>query len=257
MSLLGRGRPTASLFVQLLTFTVLTLLAAHAISLLVMFKLPPPMPDFYRLSEIEQALHGEGRSFTERVPLEVRTRDTRPGPELDSRTAPLVRAKLAHDLRVSPDTIVIAGNPGPLADRRIFRILRNRTLREGLGEEQFLIAPFQIGVRQPDGRWRVVEPQPSFGLTPWEQTVVLWFVLSGLAMTPIAYIFARRLSAPTRILADAAIRLGRDPQAPPLAVKGSAEIAVAVAAFNEMQARLRRYVDDRTAMVGAVAHDLR
>ncbi|MDB5445833.1 MAG: sensor histidine kinase, partial [Phenylobacterium sp.] len=42
-----------------------------------------------------------------------------------------------------------------------------------------------------------------------------------------------------------------------LAVKGSAEIAVAVAAFNEMQARLRRYVDDRTAMVGAVAHDLR
>ena len=27
--------------------------------------------------------------------------------------------------------------------------------------------------------------------------------------------------------------------------------------FNQMQERLRRYVDDRTAMIGAVAHDLR
>jgi signal transduction histidine kinase len=31
----------------------------------------------------------------------------------------------------------------------------------------------------------------------------------------------------------------------------------AASAFNDMQERLRRYVDDRTAMVGAVAHDLR
>jgi signal transduction histidine kinase len=76
-------------------------------------------------------------------------------------------------------------------------------------------------------------------------------------MAPVAYIYARRLAAPTRLLAQAAERLGRDPQAPPLDVKGSAEIAVAAAAFNDMQAKLRRYVEDRTAMVAAVAHDLR
>jgi signal transduction histidine kinase len=58
-------------------------------------------------------------------------------------------------------------------------------------------------------------------------------------------------------MARAAERLGRDPQAPPLAVRGSSEIAIAAAAFNDMQEKLRRYVDDRTAMVGAVAHDLR
>jgi len=73
----------------------------------------------------------------------------------------------------------------------------------------------------------------------------------------VAFVCARRLAAPTRILAEAALRLGRDPEAPPLEVKGSAEIALAVEAFNDMQARLRRYVDDRTAMVAAVAHDLR
>jgi signal transduction histidine kinase len=40
-------------------------------------------------------------------------------------------------------------------------------------------------------------------------------------------------------------------------VKGPAEVGVAARAFNEMQGRLQRYVEDRTAMVGAIAHDLR
>ena len=59
------------------------------------------------------------------------------------------------------------------------------------------------------------------------------------------------------MFATAAERLGRDPRAPPLHLKGPLEVRQAASAFNEMQERLRRYVDDRTAMVGAVAHDLR
>jgi signal transduction histidine kinase len=57
--------------------------------------------------------------------------------------------------------------------------------------------------------------------------------------------------------AEAADRLGKDPNAPPLELKGPAEIGVAARAFNDMQERLKRYVDDRTSMIGAVAHDLR
>jgi signal transduction histidine kinase len=40
-------------------------------------------------------------------------------------------------------------------------------------------------------------------------------------------------------------------------LKGPAEIAAATLAINQMQERIRRYVQDRTALVGAVAHDLR
>ena len=58
-------------------------------------------------------------------------------------------------------------------------------------------------------------------------------------------------------LADAAERLGKDPRTPPLNLSGSTEVVAAAAAFNMMQERLRRYVEDRTAMVGAIAHDLR
>ena len=56
---------------------------------------------------------------------------------------------------------------------------------------------------------------------------------------------------------SAAERLGRDPGAPPLQLEGSAEVAAAARAFNQMQGRLRRYVEDRTSMMGAIAHDLR
>jgi signal transduction histidine kinase len=250
-------RPTASLFVRLLLFAAVVLLTAQAISLFMIFKMPAPVPDIYRLTEVEQALHGAFKPEGERRPLRVRFQSDPPAPPLDSRWAPAIRAHLSHDLGVTPDRVAVAGAWGPLADRRVYHALRNLSAREGVGEEQFLISPFQVGVRERDGRWRVVAPERPFGLDPWEQTVATWYLLSALAAAPGAYVLARMLSRPTRLLAQAAERLGRDPQAPPLAVKGSPEITVAVAAFNDMQARLRRYVEDRTATVAAVAHDLR
>jgi len=257
MTLRRPAWPTGSLFVQLATLTGLTLLAAEVISLLLIFNLPPPTPDFYRLSEIEQAYRGAPLAFAERRPLDLLTVDKPPGPAMDSPTAVRIRAQIAKDLGQPADQVVIAAERGPLADRRVGRIIRDRIAREGVREEHFLVAPFDVAVRQPDGRWRVVRPQPAFGLTPWQQRIALWFVLSAVAMAPVAYVFARRLSAPIRLFADAAERLGRDPRAEPLVLKGPAEIGVAVRAFNDMQERLRRYVEDRTAMVGAIAHDLR
>jgi len=256
MGLVG-SRPTGSLFVQLATLTGLTLVAAQAISLWLLFSLPPPTPDFYRLSEIEQTFRGSAPTFTDRRPLQMQMALRPPGPAMDGAHAPATRAKIAKDMGVSVDRIVLATSAGPFADRRVFRIIRDRIAREGVREEHFLISPFDVGIRQPDGRWAVVRPEPAFGLTPWQQRIALWFVLSAVSMAPVAYVFARRLSAPIRLFADAAERLGRDPRAEPLALKGPSEIGIAVRAFNDMQERLRRYVEDRTAMVGAIAHDLR
>jgi signal transduction histidine kinase len=128
--------------------------------------------------------------------------------------------------------------------------------REG-SEEHFLVAPFEVAVRMEDGRWREVRPDAGFSLSAWQFRTILWFALSTLAMAPIAYLFARRLSAPMRMFAEAAERIGREPGGPPLALKGSTEIDRAVRAFNEMQERLGRYVSYQTGMAAAVAHDLR
>ena len=259
MRLPWAGRPTASLFGQLLALIGLSLAAAQVISLILLFNLPPPAPDFYRISEIIQAFKGEPSTFTERRPLVVKTVDQAPPMAMDGRMTPKIRNQLADALDVPVERVVISSaSRFPVSDRRVFRVIRDRMAREGgQQEEHFLIAPFDVAVQQPDGRWQVVRPDRGIGLDPWQQRIVLLYFLSALVMAPIAYIFARRLSAPIRLFTDAAERLGRDPRAPPLSLKGSAEITVAVKAFNDMQERLRRYVEDRTAMVGAIAHDLR
>ena len=68
---------------------------------------------------------------------------------------------------------------------------------------------------------------------------------------------ARRVVKPIALFAAAAERLGRDPRAEPLPIAGPPEIAEAATAFNLMQERLNRYVEDRTTLIAAVAHDLR
>lgn len=253
------GRPTASLFGQLLALIGLSIVAAQVISLILLFNLPPPAPDFYRISEIAQAFRGPPPTFSERRPLTVKIAGQPPSMVMEGRTTPKIRQELAESLHVPETAVVIASvSRFPVSDKRVFRVIRERMARDGgMKEEHFLVAPFEVAVRQPDGRWKVVRPERGIGLDPWQQLIVLMFVLSTLAMAPLAYVFARRLSAPIRLFTDAAERLGRDPRAAPLSLKGSAEIAVAVKAFNDMQERLRRYVEDRTAMVGAIAHDLR
>ena len=255
------GRPTASLFGRLLTLIGITLVASQAIILTMVFVLPPPAPDFYRLSEVVQTFEGRAPTLTERRPLELKIVDKAPAPAMEGLMVPNMRAELARELGVAPERVVFAApSRVKVSDRRVFRIIRDRMAREGgQREEHFLIAPFDVGVQRPDGRWNLVRPAPRIGLDAWQQRLVWWLLLSALALAPVAYIFARRLAHPFQLFAEAAEQLGRDPRGArlPVSLKGTAEINVAVSAFNEMQDRLRRYVEDRTAMVGAIAHDLR
>jgi signal transduction histidine kinase len=257
MSLSRSGRPTASLFAQLLGLVGISIIAAQAINLFMIFNLPPPVPDFYRVSDLAQTIRGAPPEFTGR-PLAVKLSDEPPAPLMPERWAAPLRRDLAEHLKVPEDRIVVATTyRNPFSDRRVNRELRDRRAKLGGPDEHFAVAPFEVGVQQADGRWAVVGPRPYVGLDPWQQRVALWFFVSALALAPLAWLFARRLARPIRLFADAAERLGRDPRAPPLSPRGSAEIGVAAKAFNDMQERLRRYVEDRTAMVGAIAHDLR
>ena len=253
-----RPRPTASLFAQLLALIMLSLIAAQAISMFMIFKFPPPVPDFYRLTEVSAAYAGSASRPTDKRPLEVERRRRAPSPAAGSASLEPIRQGLAEAMGVRPQSIVISTDRPPLTDRRVGRMLRDRIEREGgRRDDHFLVAPFEVGVKQADGSWLVVRPEHRLWPDPWRQRVMLWYLLSVLALAPVAYLLARRFSAPIRLFSQAAERLGRDPHSDPLPVAGSAEIAVAAGAFNQMQERLRRYVQDRTAMVAAIAHDLR
>ena len=65
------------------------------------------------------------------------------------------------------------------------------------------------------------------------------------------------ITAPLSAFGLAAERLGLDVNAPPLAEDGPEEVRVAALAFNQMQTRIRSFVDDRLRMLAAISHDLR
>ncbi|EWY40233.1 histidine kinase [Skermanella stibiiresistens SB22] len=85
----------------------------------------------------------------------------------------------------------------------------------------------------------------------------LWMGLVGLVIFGLSIWVGRLLSAPLKRFAEAAHRLGVDGEAPLLPETGPRELRQATRAFNQMQTRLHRFVEDRTQMLAAISHDLR
>jgi signal transduction histidine kinase len=251
--------PSLPLFAQTLGLVIITLIAAQTAAMVVIFSLPPPTAEIYTVGDVVQAAHlgmGESRGPGGRI-LSVSLQKEPPALDTEGRHRMMFRNALARSLGVRSAAVVVAqrgpriiafgGGPGRHAPGGA----------ETAGPEPLLFGRFQIGVRQPDGAWLTIQPRPVLGFDPWQQRLLLVSALAAVAVSPLAWAFSRRLAAPISALAAGAERLGRDPGAPPLAITGSAEVAAAVAAFNRMQERLRLYVEDRTGMVGAIAHDLR
>lgn len=116
--------------------------------------------------------------------------------------------------------------------------------------------PFSASVKLPDGRWATVEPPRSL-ISPWQARLLISLLISMLILAPIVWLMARRLTRPIRVFAEAAERLGADPDAEPLKPTGPTEVRTAIGAFNDMQASLRDHMRKRTQTIAAIAHDLR
>jgi len=103
----------------------------------------------------------------------------------------------------------------------------------------------------------ILRPQPEFSWTrPRSSRWLLYAIFFPTCLVLLAYIIARMATRPLNQLAQAATELGGDINRPPLVERGPAEVRDAAAAFNAMQARIRRYVEERTEMLAAIAHDL-
>jgi signal transduction histidine kinase len=84
-----------------------------------------------------------------------------------------------------------------------------------------------------------------------------WFLGGlGVALALLSFFVARFASLPVRQMATAAQALGESLDAPPLADAGPTEVRQAAQAFNTMQTRLRRAMDDKAQVLAAVTHDL-
>ncbi len=86
---------------------------------------------------------------------------------------------------------------------------------------------------------------------------VLSITLTALGVILLSVWLIRKVTDPLRVFTNASERLGRDISAPPLVVTGPRELRQATRAFNNMQERLKRLIENRTRMLAAIAHDLR
>jgi signal transduction histidine kinase len=82
-------------------------------------------------------------------------------------------------------------------------------------------------------------------------------VITVLIFASVTLFVARRISRPLRHLTKSAERLGRGEELEVLPEEGPNDIRSTVGAFNRMQIRLRRFLEDRTRMLAAIGHDLR
>jgi signal transduction histidine kinase len=115
----------------------------------------------------------------------------------------------------------------------------------------------QIALR--DGHWLlVIIPNYDYAgnriVLP--QLAALLIILI-VPISVLSVLAARHLAAPIKQFGRAAERLGMDTMAPPLVESGPSELRTAIRAFNSMQGRIRRFVEDRTQMLAAISHDLR
>jgi len=91
----------------------------------------------------------------------------------------------------------------------------------------------------------------------WLLHMIAWTSLTGVVMVAFAIWAAARVTKPFRNFSDAADRIGRGEMEEPLKEEGTAELVQASAAFNQMQRRIKRLIEERTRMLAAVAHDMR
>ena len=114
-----------------------------------------------------------------------------------------------------------------------------------------------VAVGLDDGSWLVATGASRQPSAAGRHGHVHRTLVTLVALSFLGWAAARRLTRPLRQFAAAADRLGVDVHAPPLPEAGSGELRRAIRAFNRMQERLRRLVDDRTRMLAAISHDLR
>lgn len=167
--------------------------------------------------------------------------------------------------------LLISYEPGAVMEpdldpARVRRSIVARTLIRALDERLF--HPFRVTLDMRE-KWVGVSVQLEGGVLyislPQRRLFsssgyifLLWMTGTSLALLAVAVMFMRNQIRPIRRLAVAAERFGRGLDVPSsFKPEGAREVRQAAKAFLDMQERIRRQIQQRTAMLSGVSHDLR
>jgi len=112
-----------------------------------------------------------------------------------------------------------------------------------------------VRVKAPQGVLRIIAPKDRVFATRGH-IFILWLTAATVLLTGIAILFIRNQVRAIERLAEAAEAFGKGAD---IAFRphGAREVRQAARAFLAMRARIRGFVDQRTALLASVSHDLR
>ncbi|QDX25511.1 HAMP domain-containing protein [Sphingomonas suaedae] len=120
-----------------------------------------------------------------------------------------------------------------------------------------LLAPVNVAVRLSDGRYLVFDSRPSATLRRYLRGRSIVGAVGGLILLAVLLIAVRRTTGPLVRLARGVRGFSAATHAPDLPEEGPREVRAVAAALNEMKRRIIGLIDQRTAMLAAIAHDMR
>ena len=250
-----------SLRLQVAVFAVLGIVACFTVSFAVALWFPTPEPRRVSIAEAAQALRavevppGWRRSVVKAPPFAAD----------DQGRDGLIRAALASELGAPRDDVRVRSldrsrTPAPSATATSLRIGEAAFDPGARAVARFSLRPgshfrlFEAAVRRPDGSWLLVTPRTPILSAGRLRMLAAMIIAAGLIL-PLALWGCSILTAPFRRLEQAAADDARLDSA--RWVGGPVEAQGAAAAMDAMRRRLVDHLQNRTAMMAAIAHDLR
>lgn len=174
----------------------------------------------------------------------------------------LARDKLGLNITILPP------DPFPPATGKPFFSLLDDTLRQEITEQ--IGRPFwidtvgnsdlleiRIRLEKPDNVLRVfVLRNKAYASN--SHIFLIWMVGTSLVLLAIAILFLRNQIRPIQQLSEAAESFGKGQlTSKTIRIRGASEVRQAGLAFLQMRSRIERQIEQRTAMLTGVSHDLR
>ncbi|MFN5616549.1 MAG: ATP-binding protein, partial [Brevundimonas sp.] len=140
-------------------------------------------------------------------------------------------------------------------DRTLDAALRERLDQAYWFDTTRYPAYVDVQLQLPQGVLRVIAPRERAVATQ-AHIFVLWLFLATVLLMSVAILFIRNQVRAIERLADAAESFGRG-ESPRFKPHGAREVRAAAVAFIDMRQRIQRYIEQRTALLASVSHDLR
>lgn len=119
------------------------------------------------------------------------------------------------------------------------------------------VSAFLVELPLADGQWMSFAQRFPAEQFAWPGRLLLTLGILLASVIMVSLLAVRWITRPLAVLGNAAEALGRDIDRPPLAETGPREVRQAAQAFNAMQSRVRRHLQDRERLLAALSHDLK